>query len=129
MSLATLTDVRSMGNIPSGIGDAVLQPHLDSAARELKDWIGTYTGATGDKRARCIEAECCLTIAFALPVLNTFYTPGIPTIQKELGELDFMFHDVDDLDKLIEKWKDRARSAVANWVDLGDKKRIGWFAI
>lgn len=131
MTLATIQDVRDLGNLPdeTKLVDGVLSPHLASAERELYKWIGDYSSATGDKRKRCVEAEACLTMSFAIPVLNTFFTEGITTLQKELGEMDFQFHSVDDLDELVEYWRDRARGAVAEWLHQGERKQMGWFAV
>lgn len=131
MALANIEKVREIGNLPDAdlMGDDVLRPHLETAARQLTKMIGTYTSATGDKRARCIEAECCLTMYFAVPVLHSFFTEGITTLQKEIGELDFQFYDPDQVEAVAERWMNRAEMAVAEWMDLGEAKQIGWYAI
>ena len=129
MSLATVDDIRSIANIPSGVEDSVLSPHLETASRELKKWIGAYDSATGDKRTKCIEAESCLAFARALPSLNTFFTAGVTKLQKEIGDLDFQFHSVDEMKDLQQEWRDRAQDAVSEWMNQGRHKRIGFYAI
>jgi len=132
MPLATINDVRQLGRLPdsSKLPDEYIQPHLDAAERELTRWIGNYSDAGGDKLNACIEAECCICIAYLLPVLNTFYTQGITSLQKELGEMDFLFHSPSDLEKLQNQWLERARNRVADYITSNKEKPvIGWYAI
>jgi hypothetical protein len=133
MPLATPDDVRDIGRLPATeaqLGEDVIVPHLDAAARELCRWLGDYETTTDrDKKAACIEAECCLAMANLLPVLNTFYTAGLPTLQKELGDLDFIFHNPDDLQKIISAWRSRAYNAVAFYQYVADDPTANWVAI
>lgn len=131
MPLANIEKVREIGNLPDAslLNDTVLKPHLDSAARKLQKMIGTYTSATGDKRLRCIEAECCLTMYYVVPVLNTFFTEGVKTLQKEIGEIEFQFHSPEEAQTIAEGWLNRAEMAVAEWMDEGDTKQVGFYAI
>ena len=130
-TLATIQDVRDIGNLPDStkLDDSVLQPHLDAAGRMLFKWIGSYLGSTGDKRTRCIEAESCLTMYYAIVVLNTFFTEGITTLQKEIGDMDFLFHRPEELETIRMFWWDRARDAVAEWLNDGKRSSIGYYAI
>ncbi len=130
--LSTVTEVRALGNLPASdkLADPIIEPHLSSASRELTSWIGDYSSATEDKLADCKEAEGCLAIAYLLPVLNTMYTNGIVSLQKELGEIELMFHSPDDMDKVIDKWRERAQSRMASYVNEGgDHKPMGWYAV
>lgn len=131
MGCAIVDDVRNIGNLPdsSKLPDSVLEPHLQSARRLLTKWIGSYSAATGNKKERCIEAEACLTMYYALPILNTFFTQGITTLQKEIGEIEFQFHSPQEMEILRETWKSRATDAVAEWISWGDRHPIGWYAI
>jgi len=133
MALAFSTDVREVGRLPDQLTEAVIRPHLDAAARELARWIGDYEAeAAGDdgiseaKRAAVVEAECCITMAFGVPVWNTFYTAGMASLTKEVGEMDFIFHSPRDLDGVVRRWMDRARGAVADYLAESD---LGWVAI
>jgi len=125
--IADIDIVRDFGRLPGPdkLPDAVIEPHLVSAGAELRRWIGDYAATTdADKRAACQEAEACLCLAYLLPVLNTFYTEGIPTIKKETGDIEFRFHDPADLDRVIERWLARARRSVA---DYGGDTDAGWY--
>jgi hypothetical protein len=131
-ALSSIAEVRTLGRLPDAIKlpDMFIQPHLDAANRELIRWIGDYSGVTGSQIAQCKEAEGCLCIAYLLPVMNTFFTQGAITIQKEIGDMDFLFHSPDDLEKLIEYWMNRAKKATADMVeDRGVSGIIGWYAI
>lgn len=131
MPLANIEKVREIGNLPDVdlMDDDKLRPHLETAARHLTKWIGTYTRASGEKRARCIEAECCLTMYYAVPVFHTFFTEGITTLQKEIGEIDFQFYDPSQVEAVADRWLNRAEMAVAEWMDEGEARQIGWYAI
>ena len=131
-ALSTIVEVRTLGNLPAvdKIADSIIQPHLDSAARELVKWVGDYSTATGDKLAACVEAEGCICMAKLLPVINTMFTDGIITLQKEIGEIDLMFHRPEDLQLVIDWWWDRAKSAVSAYTSSGGSiNPIGWYAI
>lgn len=131
-AISTISEVRALGNLPASakLGDPIIQPHLDSASRELTVWIGDYSSATGDKLADCKEAEQCITMAYLLPVLFTLYTNGATTIQKELGEIELMFHTPDDMEKVVKQWLDRAKSRTINYINSGGTiKPMGWYAV
>lgn len=131
-ALSTIAEVRALGNLPASakLEDEIIQPHLDAANRELTAWVGDYSGATDDKLADCKEAEQCITMAYLLPVLNTLYTNGATTIQKELGSIELMFHTPDDMEKVIEQWLERAKSRMAQYVNSGGTtKPMGWYAV
>jgi len=132
MPFATINDVRQFGRLPDStkLPDPDIQPHLNAAERELTRWIGDYSDATGEKAESCKEAECCICMAYLLPVLNTFYTQGVTSLQKELGEMDFLFHSPGDLEKLQNQWLERARNRVADYITSNKEKPvIGWYAI
>lgn len=130
MGLASVLDVRTFGKLPEAakLDDSVIQPHLESAVRELTGWIGDYSASTGDKAAACIEAESCICMNYLLPVLNTFYTEGLAAVQKEMGELDLVFHSVSDLERLQAYWMRRARTRVKPFETSGGDKMY-WGAV
>lgn len=125
MALASVTDVRTFAGkrLPPapGLTDDQITPHLDAAARELAEWIGAYADTTDtDKAAACKEAESCLTIANVIQTQNTFFTQGISSLQKEIGETDFLFMSPDDLKTAIQGWRDRAERAVKAYITDAD---------
>jgi len=130
MALSSASDVRELGKLPdsSKLSDPVIDIQLEAAARELTSWIGTYSAATGEKALACIEAECCICMVYLLPVLNTFYTEGLAGVQKEMGEMDLLFHSVSDIERLQEYWIKRARTRVSSYVSTGGD-RMYWGAV
>jgi hypothetical protein len=135
--LSSVADVRTFAGkrLPPDplLTDAQITPHLNSAARELAGWIGEYEDTTDDKKkATCKEAEACLTLANVLPTQNVFFTQGISSLQKEVGEVDFLFMSPDDLEKAVEGWRDRAERAVQSYISNADNagsKGMRWYAI
>lgn len=121
---AKIQDVREMGKLPGSdrLSDSLISPHLEAAGRELTRWIGAYDSGPvlDDVRAACLEAECCICMAYLLPGMNTFYTEGIAGLQKEIGESEFQFHSVNDLKNLAGMWMQRARKAVADYQQAGN---------
>ena len=109
---ATVHDVKAFGKLPEEIGVEVIAPHLKSAKRELSTWIGDYDSLTGDDADAAEEAECCICMAYILPVLNTLYTETVPSLQKEIGDLDLLFHNPIEMDRICQQWMDRAKRAV-----------------
>lgn len=129
-----IADVRKVGKLPNDerLKDEIIQPHLDAAARELKDWLGGYDSSTGEKAEACRYAECCLAMANFLLAADTFYTEGMLEYQKQLGEIEFVPNAPGNTEKLMELWWRRARNAVSKWMDDGNKNgisRVGWYAI
>lgn len=130
--IAYVADVRVVGGLPDDtekLPDHKIRPHLKAAGRELTQWIGDYDGLTGADRESAREAECCLCMYYLLPVLNTFYTQGISGLQKEIGEMDFVFHSPDDLGQIRASWMERARKAVARISNDDGDSGPRWYAI
>ena len=136
-ALISIADLRTFAGkrLPpeSALTDDQITPHLDAAARELADWIGTYSADDGaEKVAACKEAEACLAIANILPTQNVFFTQGITTLQKEIGEVDFMFMNPEDLEKAVQGWRDRAERAVKEYIsdyDNSGSRGMRFYAI
>ncbi len=135
--LSSVADVRTFAGkrLPPdpNLTDAQITPHLNAAGRELAEWIGEYASTTDtDKAAACGEAEACLTIANVIQTQNVFFTQGITTLQKEIGEVDFLFMSPDDLDKAVQGWRDRAERAVRKYIadyDNAGSKGMRFYAI
>lgn len=76
-TLATYKTVQSEANLPAGISEAVLQPHVNSASIELRKLFGaslyqTIVDEDDDmqRRIECVKGESLLAFAYALPFLN-----------------------------------------------------------
>ena len=119
MTIAIANDVRRLGKLPLGdkIAESIIAPHLESAGRELERWLGSsYELASGVKALAIIESECCVCLSFLLPVLNTFYSQDLTSVQKELGEMDFMFHSPDEIKEITKSWYNRGYKAIAQYL-------------
>ena len=132
MSLATTGNIRRLGRLPDEdkLPNSEITVQLDSACRELTRKIGEYSSSSGTKLDDCIEAEGCLCMIRLLPVLNTFYTQGMSTAQKEVGEMDFVFHSPDEIVTIQQYWNDRADSAMQPYLTAeAETDSIRWYAI
>ena len=137
MALSEVADVRTFAGkrLPASpaLTDDQIEPHLDDAARELAEWIGEYEDASDEgKIAACKSAEACLTIANVIQTQNVFFTQGVTSLQKEVGEVDFLFMSPDDLDKAVQGWRDRAERAVRPYMTDYENSGSGgmrWYAI
>lgn len=131
--ICSVNDVRIIGKLPSEdkLDDQYLTHHLLAAARELKNLIGDYADTTDQtKKDACRYAEACLCIANALPVLNTFYTSGITTLQKELGDLDFIFNSASDVEVLQKMWRNKAKDSIGDYIEQEqESNNLGFIAI
>lgn len=121
MGFALTDDVRIIGKLPDAgkIADGLVYPHLMTACRKLRQWIGDYeseTDMTAEKRDALKEAECCLCMYYLLPSLNTFYAEGLSGMQKEIGEMPYVFHNPRDLQAITEQWINRARDIASEYI-------------
>lgn len=114
MGFSTVQNVREIGKLPGTekLPDVMILPHLESACRVLRRWIGDYSSNTGDDYDACLEAECCIAMSLLIPVFNTFYTEGAPGMQKEIGNMDFLFHNPEQAKQVALYWEERARQAI-----------------
>jgi hypothetical protein len=131
-ALVSITEVRTLGRLPDAVKlpDSIIQPHLDGANRELERWIGAYNAAVAPQLGRVKEAEACICLAYLMPVINTFYTQGITTLQKEMGDMEYLFHTPTEAKALSDMWMERARMAVQADINANAVKSvIGWYAI
>lgn len=132
MSISTIGEIRTLGRLPdiAKLPDAVVQPHLDSAVSEMKRLVGSgYASSTGEKLAACKEAEICFTIANLLPVMNTFFPQEASVVQKQIGDTDFIFHDPDNLMKMVEYWRRRAMEKIETYLQAASDRQVYWGAV
>ena len=59
-----------------------------------------------EKRVRM--AMGCFAMAYALPVLNTFYLSQAEKVPRQVALTDYVFHDAGAILKLAAYWKNRA---------------------
>lgn len=137
--IADANHVRSVGNLPESLGDAVILPHLRQASRRLKRWISTadYEAAEteaatlGDPRdfsgadaltQAVAEAEAYLAIAEGLPAWNTVMqsaggnAAGV-IVEGNLGESsNFSYMIPHHLLQMQEMYTQRAERAIADYL-------------
>ncbi|WP_455965667.1 hypothetical protein [Cloacibacillus porcorum] len=104
--------VRALGNIPETIGDGLLTPHIEAACLKVAAQIGTLPTA-GPDLARAKDAAGCFAIAYALPVINTFYLSEAAKLPRRIQETgDYRFYESDELIRLIKHWEDRGYNSL-----------------
>lgn len=104
--------MRALGNIPETIGDGLLTPHIEAACLKVAAQIGTLPTA-GPDLARAKDAAGCFAIAYALPVINTFYLSEAAKLPRRIQETgDYRFYESDELIRLIKHWEDRGYNSL-----------------
>lgn len=137
--IADATHVRSTGNLPDSLGDAVVAPHLRQAGRRLKRWVGETNYGTAETEAAGLgtprdfsgattltqalaEAEAYLAIAEGLPSWNIVMqsaggnAAGI-MVEGNVGESStFRYMRADEIAKLQELYLRRAENAAQDYI-------------
>ena len=104
--------VRALGNIPENIEDGLLAPHIEAACLRVAAQIGALP-ETGPDLARAKDAAGCFAIAYALPVINTFYLSEAAKLPRRIQETgDYRFHESDELIRLIRHWEARGYNSL-----------------
>lgn len=104
-----IADMRKLGNLPAGIPDDRLAPHLASAVARVVGYFGGSCKVPTRKleAERVREAAACFAIAYALPVLNTFYLSQADRVPRTIAETDYVFHEPGEMLKLVAYWEKR----------------------
>lgn len=121
-------DVRSLGRLPDEFSDDQIRPHLKSADRRIRSWVGEPAEPTPEAREALAEAEACVCLSLMVPVLNVFYTQGAPRYLKQVGEIEFMFHSPEQAGSVARAWMDRAKAAVRSYRET-TSQGLDWIAI
>ncbi len=86
--------------------DELLIPHIRGAVSlvqaRLRDRV-VQESETG----RIQEAMGCFAMAFALPVLNTFYLSQAEHVPRTVATTDYVFCEPGDVLKLVQHWESR----------------------
>ena len=143
--LTTAAKVRQLAIWPSTVTDDMLALHLASAARDLRRWMRSIDEDLYDAliaaddddadRLAAEEIEGCLTIAYALPPLNSFVMADAPSVPKRVEDAEFQFLDHEQAEKLAASWRDRAEKRFASWdwTDEGEEEtgeaKSPWYAV
>ena len=104
--------VRTLGNLPESIGAELLGPHINAACLKVAAQIGAAPTDGADLN-RAKDAAGCFAIAYALPVINTFYLSEAAKLPRRMQETgDYRFHESDELIRLIKHWEDRGYNSL-----------------
>lgn len=141
--IANAAHVRSVGNLPDGVLDTTILPHLRSAKTRLKSWVGdtAYATAEADALAKaydfsesseCAEATLCLADAeaylalhFGLASFNRVMqsvgsgASGI-TMTGMIGENQYRYMNPGEIDKAQQDNLDKAYQAATPYLDGAD---------
>lgn len=136
--------VRTIGNLPQAVIDAMLLPHIRTAARRLAQWVGTsvYTESETEVAAAraeldpgdeldislltpqaqaLIDAEAYLTLVAALPSLNTVMNDsGGVALSGQAGETQYQYLYPAALKNLIDSYLRDAEIAAEGYIIRAD---------
>ena len=76
-TLSTYANVKAECNLPETIKDVMINPHIESAAIEIRRLLGNdlyevirAEDAAEQRRIECVKGESILAFAYAVPFLN-----------------------------------------------------------
>ena len=104
--------VRTLGKLPASVPDGELTPHIEGAARHVRGLLGGPEPTAAEDVERVREAMGCYALAYALPGLNTFYLAQADRVARQVADTDYVFHDANEVAKLVSLWKSRGAEAL-----------------
>lgn len=143
--IADAAHVRTVGNMPASLGDAVITPHLRNAKRRLKRWVGDSVYAESETEAEALDdprdftdeevsnqtkdladAEAYLALAAGIVSWNNVMesvggdAAGIST-SGTIGEGTYNYLTAAELEKLRELYIRNAEEAATDYLasDMG----------
>jgi hypothetical protein len=100
--------LRVFGGVPKSFPDERLAPHVRSAILTVQALLREREPQNEAEEERVRMAMGCYAMAYALPVLNTFYLSRAEMVPRQIAQTDYVFHDANDIMKLVSYWKSRA---------------------
>jgi len=149
MSVADAQHVRTTGNLPDGVSDAVIIPHLRTAGKRLSRWVGASAYAVSETEAAGLgnprdfsaassqttalaDAEAYLALALGMASFNIVMTNSggnAAGIQAEgtIGESTFRYRNMTDIEKMQDSFIRQAEAAAQDYIadDGGGGSPIG----
>ena len=101
-----------LGNLPGSVPEAQLLPHIENAVSMVRMLLGKREPQNEDEEGRVRMAMGCFAMAYALPVLNTFYLSQAEKVPRQVAMTDYVFHEPGEMLKLVEYWRKRAFEAL-----------------
>jgi hypothetical protein len=117
----TPQDVRGFANLPSEVPDALINKHIDVAARELRARTGMDEPPDGHE-ADWNEALTLRALASVFPWLHTFSLSGAAKVGRLEGSVEYRFLDADDTAAAVEKLTSRYDVLAARIKSAGPKE-------
>lgn len=129
MPLTTASQVILEGNLPSDLDEEKIDPHIDAAETRLREYLtdDVYDDLEADDdedpqsdKQLLAKAEALLAIETLLPVLNIRANPTSGGIVASIGfaESKNQLIGQDELDRLTQRFHDRAMAIVAKFVEF-----------
>ena len=112
MITVDISYIRMLAGFPPGVSDGMIEPHAASALQRVRARLGDVDLLGPEDTVRAREAAACFAIAFALPVLNTFYLSHAKNVPRAVAETDYVFHEPGELLKLVNYWEKRGYEAL-----------------
>ena len=102
--------LRALGNLPGPekLPEELLAPHVTSAVSMVRSLLGKREPKDEAEEERVKTAMGCFAMAYALPVLNTFYLSQAEKVPRQVALTDYVFHEPGEMLKLAAYWKNRA---------------------
>lgn len=107
-----IAEVRRLGGLPAGVKDEQLEPHIASAVQKVSAYLRGILPTNAADIGRVRLAAASFAIAYALPVLNTFYLSQAEKVPRTVAETDYVFHDPSEVLKLAAYWEKRGYDAL-----------------
>lgn len=105
-------DVRTLAGFPGSVTDEQLAPHIASALQRVTAHLRGSLPRSKADIARVKDAAACFAVAYALPVLNTFYLSHAKDVPRTTATTDYVFHEPGELLKLTTYWERRGYAAL-----------------
>jgi hypothetical protein len=112
MIALTVSYVRRLAGIPQNITDEALEPHIESAVKFVEGFLSGAPPGNPQDAERAAYSAACFAVAYALPVLNTFYLSNAERVPRQIAETDYVFHEPGELLKLVAYWEKRGYEAL-----------------
>ena len=107
-----VAEVRRLGGLPDGVKDEQLEPHIASAVQKVNAYLKGILPTNEADVGRVRIAATSFAIAYALPVLNTFFLSNAKNVPREVAKTDYVFHDPSEVLKLAAYWEKRGYDAL-----------------
>ncbi|MFQ5629370.1 MAG: hypothetical protein ACE5I1_11465, partial [bacterium] len=134
--IANEAHVRSVGNLPTSLGDAVILPHLRTAKKRIRKLVGssTYDTAQADAAAKSYDftlttedtanladAEAYFTLSLGIASWNTVMqqvgsTAAGITAEGAVGENTYRYLNPDAIKRLSDQWLQQAMELLEQFV-------------